>query len=225
MLGTYADWGPSSRQRAWLAADLAGLDRDRTPWLIVGMHAPWYSSNTAHLDEVDAMRASLEPLLLEHGADLVFCGHVHSYERIARVARRKRHACGPAHVIVGDGGNREGLSLHWLDPQPAWSLFREASFGHGALTLVNATHARWEWVRNQDGVGARPGDAAWFVRGDGGGECTARDRASLVAGAVADAVAVAAVPGRWPGARTTGVGFATETLVAGGGGGAAAAAA
>lgn len=216
MLGTYADWGPDSAQRSWLASDLAALDRGRTPWLIVGMHAPWYSSNTAHLDEVDAMRASLEPLLLEHGADLVFAGHVHAYERTARVARRKRHACGPAHVVVGDGGNREGLSLHWLDEQPAWSLFREASFGHGALMLVNASHARWEWVRNQDGAGAPPGDAAWFVRGDAGGLCSSSDRAALVAEAHADFLAAAAggVYG-----RPAGRGSATELVLGGRGGG------
>jgi len=207
MLGTYADWGPSSPQRAWLAADLAGLDRARTPWLVVGMHAPWYSSNTAHLDEVEGMRVSLEPLLLEHGADLVFTGHVHAYERTHRVARRGRHGCGAAHVVIGDGGNREGLSLHYVDPQPRWSAYREASFGHGALTLVNTTHARWEWVRNQDGPGAAPGDAAWFVRGDG--ECAPGARAALVAGARAEADRFFTAR---PGGRTVGVGYATQVV-------------
>ena len=214
MLGTYADWGPGSPQRAWLAADLAAVDRARTPWLVVGMHAPWYSSNTAHLDEVDGMRASLEPLLLEHGADLVFCGHVHAYERTHRVARRRRHACGPAHVVIGDGGNREGLALHYISPQPKWSVYREASFGHGALTFANATHARWEWVRNQDGPGAVPGDAAWFVRGGGGGACSVADRAGLVAAAQADFVASLAGAGLSGSARTAGVGYATETAAA-----------
>ena len=27
---------------------------------------------------------------------------------------------------------------------------REASYGHGVLDLMNATHARWQWHRNQD---------------------------------------------------------------------------
>ena len=35
----------------------------------------------------------------------------------------------------------------WLQPAPAWSAFREASFGSGKLELVNATHARWAWLR------------------------------------------------------------------------------
>ena len=40
--------------------------------------------------------------------------------------------------------------------QPAWSAFREASFGFGLLEVLNATHANWEWKRNA---------------GMGGGEC------------------------------------------------------
>ena len=164
MLGTYADWGPHSAQRDWLAADLARVDRARTPWLLAAMHAPWYSSNTAHLDEVDGMRRSLEPLLLEHGVDAVFVGHVHAYERVARVARRRLDPSGPVHVVIGDGGNREGPATHWLDPPPKWSVVREASFGYGTLTLANATHARWEWRRNGDGPDAAPADAAWLVR-------------------------------------------------------------
>ena len=162
MLGTYADWSPGSKQRAWLASDLARVDRGRTPWLLVGMHAPWYSSNTAHLDEVDGMRRSLEPLLLQHGADVVFTGHVHAYERTGRVARRRADARGPLHIVVGDGGNREGLSVNYLDPAPRWSAFREASYGHGALDLLNSTHAVWRWVRN--GGGAEGGGEG---RGDG----------------------------------------------------------
>ena len=158
MLGTYADWSPGSKQRAWLAADLARVDRGRTPWLLVGMHAPWYSSNTAHLDEVDGMRRSLEPLLLQHGADVVLTGHVHAYERTERVARRRADGRGPLHIVVGDGGNREGLSVNYLDPAPRWSAFREASYGHGSLDLLNSTHAVWRWLRNGGGGGQGGGD-------------------------------------------------------------------
>lgn len=165
MLGTYADWSAGSPQRAWLAADLASVDRARTPWLLVGMHAPWYSSNTAHLDEVDGMRRSLEPLLLEHGADIVCVGHVHAFERVARVAKRSLNPAGPVHIVIGDGGNREGPATHWLDPAPKWSVVRESSFGFGQLTLANATHAHWTWRRNGDGPDAPPADDAWVVRG------------------------------------------------------------
>lgn len=38
----------------------------------------------------------------------------------------------------------------YKDPQPEWSVFREASFGHGELKLVNSSHAFWSWHRNDD---------------------------------------------------------------------------
>eukprot|EP00878_Enallax_costatus_P047102 GHUV01057496.1.p1 GENE.GHUV01057496.1~~GHUV01057496.1.p1 ORF type:complete len:373 (+),score=76.41 GHUV01057496.1:799-1917(+) len=33
--------------------------------------------------------------------------------------------------------------------QPDWSAYREPSFGHGNLELMNATHAKWTWTKNQ----------------------------------------------------------------------------
>ena len=44
MLGCYVDYGRDSEQFAWLQRDLASIDRRRTPWVIVGMHAPWCAS-------------------------------------------------------------------------------------------------------------------------------------------------------------------------------------
>ena len=34
--------------------------------------------------------------------------------------------------------------------QPAWSAFREPSYGHGVLTFINITTALWQWNRNLD---------------------------------------------------------------------------
>jgi hypothetical protein len=31
------------------------------------------------------------------------------------------------------------------DRQPDFSAYRESAYGHGALTLINATHADWSW--------------------------------------------------------------------------------
>lgn len=35
-------------------------------------------------------------------------------------------------------------------PQPKYSAYREASFGHGILDIKNRTHAYFGWHRNQD---------------------------------------------------------------------------
>ena len=49
MLGSYVDYGSDSEQFAWLQQDLASVDRHRTPWVIVGMHAPWYTYDSLAL--------------------------------------------------------------------------------------------------------------------------------------------------------------------------------
>lgn len=162
MLGSYADVGRGSAQYAWLLDDLASFDRAKTPWLVVAMHCPWYNSNTAHYGEGDEMQKAMEDTLYEHGADIVFSGHVHAYERMSRVYHNRRDECGPAHINIGDGGNWEGLDTKYLR-QPKWSVFREPTFGHGMFTVANSTHAHWEWHRNSEG-NMVSGDELWFVR-------------------------------------------------------------
>jgi hypothetical protein len=165
MLGCYTDYGADSEQLEWLKQDLASVDRGRTPWLIVGMHAPWYNSNEAHSGEMDDMRDVMEDLLFQYGTDLVFAGHVHAYERSLNTYHSRPNACGPTYINIGDGGNREGLARDYFDPQPEWSAFREASYGHGILEVMNSTHATWEWHRNQDD-GFSVGDSVDIVRAE-----------------------------------------------------------
>lgn len=66
------------------------------------------------------------------------------------LCRGVRDGCGPVHIVIGDGGNREGLAEVYDEPQPDWSAYREASYGSGTLDLLNTTHALWRWHRNQD---------------------------------------------------------------------------
>uniref|UniRef100_A0A0D9XP52 Purple acid phosphatase n=1 Tax=Leersia perrieri TaxID=77586 RepID=A0A0D9XP52_9ORYZ len=164
MLGSYADYSPGSPQHTWLESDLAGImNRTIKPAFVLALvHAPWYNTNEAHRGEGDAMRDAMEPLLRGGHVDAVFAGHVHAYERFARVYGGREDACGAVHVTIGDGGNREGLAEDYVDPQPAMSVFREASFGHGRLEVVNATHARWTWHRNDDDV-AVVADEVWIT--------------------------------------------------------------
>lgn len=64
-----------------MQADLAKVDRKKTPWLVAVLHAPWYNSNVAHQGEGAAMMAVLEPVLYSAKVDIMFAGHVHAYER------------------------------------------------------------------------------------------------------------------------------------------------
>ncbi|KAI5059915.1 hypothetical protein GOP47_0024335 [Adiantum capillus-veneris] len=150
MLGSYTDVSRDSSQYKWLQADLAKVDRNRTPWLIALLHAPWYNSNSKHQGDGEHMRKSMEFLLHEAKVDVLIAGHVHAYERTSKVFNGRPDSSGIVHITVGVGGNREGLACRFLSPIPEWSLYREASYGHGILKMVNATHAHWSWHRNQD---------------------------------------------------------------------------
>ncbi|MED6122278.1 putative purple acid phosphatase 20 [Stylosanthes scabra] len=164
MLGSYTDFDVGSPQYQWLQGDLNKVDRGKTPWLIVMIHAPWYNSNEAHQGEKESvgMKAAMEDLLYEARVDVVFAGHVHAYERFTRVYKDKADNCGPVHITIGDGGNREGLHTHYIDPQPDISLFREASFGHGELEVFNSSHALWSWHKN-DNDEAVISDSVWLA--------------------------------------------------------------
>ncbi|CAI0423665.1 unnamed protein product [Linum tenue] len=165
MLGSYTDFGPSSAQYKWLQSDMAKVDRSKTPWILALIHAPWYNTNTAHQGESESvdMKRDMESLLYNARVDVVFAGHVHAYERFARVYRDKADDCGPVHITIGDGGNREGLATKFRNTGgEKISVFREASFGHGELEVVNATHAQWTWHRNDDGESVCS-DAVWLT--------------------------------------------------------------
>lgn len=161
MLGSYAEYNEGSDQYTWLKADLASVDRSKTPWLIVLLHAPWYNSNTAHKGEGDDMRKAMEDLLYNARVDVVFAGHVHAYERFTRVYKNKADPCGPVYITIGDGGNREGLALTFEDPAPPISVYREPSFGHGRLRLFDGKTAHWAWHRNNES-NAFVADEVWL---------------------------------------------------------------
>ncbi|PWA51641.1 purple acid phosphatases superfamily protein [Artemisia annua] len=152
MLGSYTDFGPGSDQYEWLESDLRKVDRTKTPWLVVLVHAPWYNTNYAHQGEIQSvgMMESMEGLLYKARVDVVLAGHVHAYERFHRVYNQQMDNCGPVHITIGDGGNLHGLVTTYKEPQATISAFREASFGHGELEMVNASYAKWSWHRNDD---------------------------------------------------------------------------
>ncbi|KAL5060231.1 hypothetical protein RYX36_031835 [Vicia faba] len=164
MLGSYAEFHHNSSQYKWLQGDLLKINRGKTPWVVALIHAPWYNTNKAHQGEDESvdMKASMEDLLYHARVDVVFAGHVHAYERFTRVYKDKSDNCGPVHITIGDGGNREGLARRYQDPKPDISLFREASFGHGLLEVVNASHALWTWHKN-DNDKSVASDSIWLT--------------------------------------------------------------
>jgi len=156
-----------SNQLNWLIADLAAVDRSSTPWVFVSFHEPYVNSNTAHSMETEGfpMQNAIEDILYEAKVDVVFSGHVHAYERSCQTYKYKPTDGAPYYITIGDGGNAEGLQTDWIVPQPEWSVYRQSSYGHGELKVVNSTHTWWQWRQNED-LDPLIADEFWFIKGD-----------------------------------------------------------
>ncbi|XP_023530030.1 bifunctional purple acid phosphatase 26-like [Cucurbita pepo subsp. pepo] len=161
VLSAYSPFVKYTPQWHWLREELGRVDREKTPWLIVLMHVPIYNSNEAHFQEGESMQSVFESWFVKYRVDVVFAGHVHAYERSYRISSIHYNVSGdhhtipdksaPVYITVGDGGNQEGLAGRFKDPQPEYSAFREASYGHSTLEIKNRTHAFYHWNRNDDG--------------------------------------------------------------------------
>ncbi|CAF2032557.1 unnamed protein product, partial [Brassica napus] len=161
ILSSYSAYGKYTPQYLWLEQELKNVNREETPWLIVIVHSPWYNSNNYHYMEGESMRIAFESWLVNSKVDLVLAGHVHAYERSERFSNIKYNITNglstpvkdlnaPMYITIGDGGNIEGIANSYTDPQPSYSAYREASFGHALLEIKNKTHALYTWHRNQD---------------------------------------------------------------------------
>ncbi|KAI5078548.1 hypothetical protein GOP47_0006219 [Adiantum capillus-veneris] len=172
VLSSYSAFGTYTPQYRWLKQELSAVDRTKTPWLIILMHAPLYNSNEHHYMEGETMRVQFESWFTDAKVDIVFAGHVHAYERTYRISNVAydivngqctpvRNESAPVYITIGDGGNSEGLAAEFMEPQPVYSAMREASFGHGMLEIKNRTHAYYYWHRNDDGE-AVEADSLWL---------------------------------------------------------------
>ncbi|KAF5787425.1 putative phosphoric monoester hydrolase [Helianthus annuus] len=175
VLSSYSAYGMYTPQYQWLLEEFPKVNRSETPWLIVLMHSPWYNSNSYHFMEGETMRVMFEPWFVQYKVDLVFAGHVHAYERSERISNIAYNIVNgectpvvdqsaPVYITIGDGGNIEGLANNMTEPQPKYSAYREASFGHATLEIKNRTHAYYNWHRNSDGYAVRADSVMFFNR-------------------------------------------------------------
>ena len=168
VLSSYSNSTVGSVQYEWLAEELDNFDRAETPWLIVSFHAPFYTTFLGHVDEIEAcrMKQAMEPLFLEYGVNFVISGHDHAYMRSHSMYKERVDPTGksPIYFTLGAAGNREQHSKGYRnETQEDWVAMREISdYGYGHLFLPNATHARFNWVR--DGVSDMGiSDHVWLV--------------------------------------------------------------
>jgi hypothetical protein len=155
VLNSYTDATEGSPQYKWLETELSQqFNRTQTPWLVVSFHAPLYTTFCGHVNEIPALRmkAAMEPLFRQFGVNLIINGHDHAYMRTHPLYKGKIDPLAPIYLTLGAGGNREGHSKGYRndETQETWVARRTLQdYGFGKLTVVNATHARFRWVRDK----------------------------------------------------------------------------
>lgn len=131
-------------QRAWLSADLAGVDRAATPLVVAAGHRPLYctdkSASVQCGDFAALLRGLVEDAFLGAGVDVVVGAHEHGYERTYRVAhgnvtdKTYLGPGAPAYVINGAAGNREGNQM--ASGNQPWSAAQSAAVGYSLVTIT-----------------------------------------------------------------------------------------
>ncbi|KAI8467130.1 MAG: Metallo-dependent phosphatase-like protein [Monoraphidium minutum] len=170
-VSTEHDLEPGSRQYEWLAAELAAVDRCRTPWLVLLMHRPIYVvyPHKSNRQVGEHIRAALEPLLRRHLVDLAISGHVHSYYRTCPVfdesctdgddetsagGRIRRGGGGgggghgTVHLVVGSAGHK----LSALEEgQEEWVAAAERVWGYTRFSVESGSRMAVEFVESETG--------------------------------------------------------------------------
>jgi hypothetical protein len=122
ILDSNNDMEPGSPQYEWLVDELA---KSKSLWKIAAHHHPPYSSDfddygntvTSLPLEGDPNFDPIIPLYEKYGVDLVFYGHIHSYERTWPLLNKKVDEDGVVYVQCGGaGGNNEisGTIRSWF---------------------------------------------------------------------------------------------------------------
>ncbi len=111
MIDTNKRCDPGSEQYQWLEKTLAA---SKAQWKFICHHHPPYSSDENDYGDLwtqnksrrgDLNARNLSALYDQYGVDIVWTGHIHSYERTWRIrAGRPVQEGGPIYMITGGGG-------------------------------------------------------------------------------------------------------------------------
>ena len=146
---------------AFMKADLAAVDRKVTPWVIALVHKDWRMQPDAY--------AAFNSVLEAGGVDVLFCGHVHYYNRYApfdavtndvdnaAVSADGHTYTNPKYMVTivsGASGYVEKDDSCGAGGSP--SLTCSENYGWGILVPVNATVATWSFhTVTADGPGPK----------------------------------------------------------------------
>jgi hypothetical protein len=150
-----------ANQLAFMKADLLGVDRAATPWVVALVHKNFWMQPDAYAD--------FAPVLQDGGVDVLFCGHVHYYNRLypydsvngkidtAAVSADGATYTDPAYtvdIISGAPGDREDTSKYVKE---AYSYTGSSNYGYGVFSALNATTLTWAY-KTVRAAGAGPAD-------------------------------------------------------------------
>ena len=144
-------FAPTGTQLAWLKADLAAVDRKKTPWVIAGGHRPWYVSTSECTD----CQKAFEPLLIEYGVDLVLHGHKHFYERESAInnfttQEIEDNPTAPWYIVNGAGGHYDGLDVPTYPLVSSSRKLISTEYGWSLFTVHNCTHLTTEFIATRN---------------------------------------------------------------------------
>lgn len=138
MLDTNRNVQPGSEQYDWLAGELA---KSKATWKIACHHHPPYSSDdndygnlwkTNQSTRGDVRARVLTKLYDEHNVDIVWTGHIHTYERTWPIRDGKpTDQGGPIYMVTGGGGG--GLE----NPGPYRTAFSNVVHRDHHYTMVH----------------------------------------------------------------------------------------
>jgi len=171
---TQDDYTPGTPQYNWLQQDLiaANKNRENVGWIIFVTHRPMYCSDTdeesQHIPGA-SIQVALEPILVQYGVDIFFCGHMHMYERInpvingtvVQTATNNVYTSpkAPVHLVVGTAG---AFTDHkYIEPQPAWSAVRNGYYGYGKLVVYNSSALQFSFMEESS---KSANDQFWILK-------------------------------------------------------------
>ncbi|KAK1931201.1 Purple acid phosphatase 18 [Phytophthora citrophthora] len=181
VVGTEEWLADRNAQLDWVKADLENVDRSVTPWVVVFKHNPFYNTWSNHqcqcsptifdIADTDAENcwngsyysgtvysepqcgqfAKWEEVFSANGVNAMITGHVHAYERTAKIYKNKEDSTnGIYHITTGSGGNYEGHAGPRISSSliPSWSLAsNNVTFG-GSRIIATRDSFRFLWFAN-----------------------------------------------------------------------------
>lgn len=161
--------GKVNEQIDWLKADLAKVDRTKTPWVLAFGHRPYYVSIADA--RCTQCQEAFEPVLNAGGVDLVMTGHDHVYSRSTAVYNNTADPAGyndpkyPVYITNGLGGHYDGMDDMDATLPANIEFGIEHVYGWSRLYFANATHMRQDFVASRNSSVL---DSFWLYKSRGG---------------------------------------------------------